>query len=137
MTSTGSRESLLLVQVATSSGLGVFWKLLFRWKGSIYKLVWQNLLLYMALYYALSVLYRFLLDQPGRVSTQNLFSCQVSIVHAISKDICMKSCCSLNKYGIVQKLQSTFNHINSINIEFCSVWSVSLYVDWIGHIKKT
>ena len=27
------------LQVATCKGLGVFWKLLFRWKGSIYKLV--------------------------------------------------------------------------------------------------
>ena len=54
--------------MATCKGLGVFWKLLFRWKGSIYKLVWQNLLLYMALYYALSFTYRLLLDEKGRVS---------------------------------------------------------------------
>ena len=46
----------------------MFWKLLFRWKGSIYKLVWQNLLLYMVLYYALSFTYRLLLDEKGRVS---------------------------------------------------------------------
>ena len=30
---------LLKLKVATCKGLGVFWKLLFRWKGSIYKLV--------------------------------------------------------------------------------------------------
>jgi len=53
-------------EVATSDGLGVFWKLLFRWKGSIYKLVWQNLLLYFVLFYALSLTYRFGLDAPGR-----------------------------------------------------------------------
>ena len=54
-------------QVATSSGLGVFWKLLFLWRGSIYKLVWTNLALYIFLYYSLSLTYRFLLDEGGRV----------------------------------------------------------------------
>ena len=54
-------------QVATSSGLGVFWKLLFLWRGSIYKLVWTNLALYIFLYYSLSLTYRFLLDENGRV----------------------------------------------------------------------
>ena len=60
--------SLFSFQVATSSGLGVFWKLLLKWKGSIYKLVWQNLLLYLVLYYALSLTYRFGLNDPGKVS---------------------------------------------------------------------
>ena len=70
-------------QVATSSGLGVFWKLLFVWKGknmeicdltfhefikgSIYKLLWSNITVYLALYFALSLTYRFGLDEYGRV----------------------------------------------------------------------
>ena len=69
-------------QVATSTGLGVFWKLLFVWKGknmkkklliilvltgSIYKLLWANITVYLVLYFALSFTYRFLLDGPGRV----------------------------------------------------------------------
>ena len=32
-----------------------------------FKLVWQNLLLYMALYFSLSILYRFGLNEPGKV----------------------------------------------------------------------
>ena len=59
-------------QVATSSGLGVFWKLLIKWKGSIYKLVWQNLLLYLLLYYILSLTYRFGLNDTGKVSSHQL-----------------------------------------------------------------
>jgi len=59
-------------QVATSSGLGVFWKLLFKWKGSIYKLVWQNLLLYLVLYYALSLIYRFGLDVSGKEKFEHI-----------------------------------------------------------------
>ena len=53
--------------MATSSGLGVFWKLLFKWRGSVYKLVWQNLTVYILLYYSLSFTYRFTLNQDGRV----------------------------------------------------------------------
>ena len=56
--------------MATASGLGVFWKLLLLWRGSIYKLVWTNLALYIVLYYSLSLTYRFLLDPGGRVSRQ-------------------------------------------------------------------
>ena len=59
------------LQVATASGLGVFWKLLLLWRGSIYKLVWTNLALYIVLYYSLSLTYRFLLDPGGRVRADN------------------------------------------------------------------
>ena len=52
-------------------GLGVFWKLLFRWKGSIYKLVWQNLAVYLVLYGSLSLTYRLLLEGEARVSTSH------------------------------------------------------------------
>jgi len=45
---------------------GVFWKLLFRWKGSIYKVIWPDLLLYLFLYYILSFVYRFALDETQR-----------------------------------------------------------------------
>ena len=61
-------------QVATSSGLGVFWKLLFKWRGSVYKLVWQNLTLYILLYYSLSFSYRFGLNQDGRVMLGTQYS---------------------------------------------------------------
>jgi hypothetical protein len=59
----------------------VFWKLLFRWKGSIYKLVWQNLVVYLVLYSTLSLTYRLLLEGEARVSNFNhsfsqLFSSQ-------------------------------------------------------------
>ena len=36
--------------VFTSKGFGTFLKLLFNWKASIYKLVWRELMVYMALY---------------------------------------------------------------------------------------
>lgn len=33
-----------------------------RWKGSIYKLVWPDLIAFLSIYYALSILYRYVLD---------------------------------------------------------------------------
>ncbi|XP_063871767.1 LOW QUALITY PROTEIN: bestrophin-3-like [Scylla paramamosain] len=52
--------------VATCSGFGCFWKLLFRWKGSIYKLVWPELLAYSCLYYACNLAYRFALSEEQK-----------------------------------------------------------------------
>ncbi|CAH0559983.1 unnamed protein product [Brassicogethes aeneus] len=52
-------------QVATCKRLGCFLKLLRRWKGSIYKLVWMDLLIYLALYYSLNITYRFVLPDYG------------------------------------------------------------------------
>ncbi|XP_029342076.1 bestrophin-1-like [Acyrthosiphon pisum] len=55
-------------QVATCRGLGCFWKLLFRfsWKGSIYKLLWPNLILFTICYFSLSLTYRIILTQSQR-----------------------------------------------------------------------
>ncbi|XP_023339172.1 bestrophin-4 [Eurytemora carolleeae] len=59
-------------EVATSRGFGVFWKLLFRWKGSIYKLVWPNLFLFIVLYFFLSFLYNYVLDLENQVVFEDL-----------------------------------------------------------------
>ncbi|XP_007235245.3 bestrophin-2 isoform X1 [Astyanax mexicanus] len=46
--------------------LGTFSHLLLRWKGSIYKLLYRELLIFTVLYCTISVLYRFLLDNEQR-----------------------------------------------------------------------
>ncbi|KAJ8249151.1 hypothetical protein GJAV_G00231730 [Gymnothorax javanicus] len=48
------------------AGLGSFFHLLLRWRGSIYKLLYRELLIFTVLYSALSVIYRFLLSDPQR-----------------------------------------------------------------------
>ncbi|XP_063908747.1 bestrophin-4-like [Zophobas morio] len=53
-------------EVATCRGLGCFLKLLKRWKGSIYKLVWIDLLVFLLIYYSLNFTYRFALDDTGK-----------------------------------------------------------------------
>lgn len=40
-----------------------FIKLLFRWRGSIWKAIWKSLLLYLALYYTVNFIYRFALSE--------------------------------------------------------------------------
>ncbi|ESO01265.1 hypothetical protein HELRODRAFT_192276 [Helobdella robusta] len=52
-------------QVATSS-FSCFLKLLFRWKGSIYKLLWKEFAVFASLFYSLSFLYRFILSGESK-----------------------------------------------------------------------
>ncbi|MFT7806967.1 bestrophin-2-like [Arapaima gigas] len=44
------------------AGLGTFSHLLLRWRGSIYKLLYRELLIFTGLYFSLSIIYRFLLN---------------------------------------------------------------------------
>ena len=48
-----------------TSKQGTFIKLLVRWRGSIYKLVYKDLVIYVLAYYFLSGLYRFMLPDSG------------------------------------------------------------------------
>ncbi|XP_064628250.1 bestrophin-2-like isoform X2 [Lineus longissimus] len=50
-----------------SSSWGCFLKLLFRWKGSIYKLLWKELIVFLGLYYLLNLIYRFALTADQKV----------------------------------------------------------------------
>ncbi|XP_030559921.1 bestrophin-2 isoform X2 [Drosophila novamexicana] len=53
-------------EVATCRGFGCFLKLLLRWRGSIYKLVWLDLLAFLTLYYLLNLVYRFALNESQK-----------------------------------------------------------------------
>lgn len=50
-------------KLASRGGFGSFWKLLSKWRGSVYKMVWQDMLAYVILYYSLSLIYRFALPE--------------------------------------------------------------------------
>ncbi|KAK0394651.1 hypothetical protein QR680_000857 [Steinernema hermaphroditum] len=45
-----------------------FLKLLWRWKGSLWKAIWKNLLLFLLLYYIINVIYRFVLTREQQES---------------------------------------------------------------------
>ncbi|MPC50598.1 Bestrophin-3 [Portunus trituberculatus] len=52
----------------------IFGRLLFRWRGSVYKLLWRDLLVYAVLYTLLSCFYRFYLkDNQKREKCLNLY----------------------------------------------------------------
>ncbi|XP_050362804.1 bestrophin-4 isoform X1 [Nymphalis io] len=53
-------------EVATCRGFGTFLKVLYRWRGSIYKLVWLDLLVFLLSYYTLNLIYRLLLDETSK-----------------------------------------------------------------------
>jgi len=54
-------------RAASSFGFGNFWKLLFRWHGSVYKLVWPELIIYSILYATMSIVYRLALGDEQRI----------------------------------------------------------------------
>ncbi|XP_060530676.1 bestrophin-4-like [Cylas formicarius] len=53
-------------EVTASTGIGCFLKLLARWKGSIYKIVWADLIIFLGLYYVLNLTYLYALDGSSR-----------------------------------------------------------------------
>ncbi|XP_073835883.1 bestrophin-4-like isoform X2 [Musca autumnalis] len=59
-------------EVATCKKFGCFVKLLARWRGSIYKLVWMDLLLFLLLYYAINLIYIFLLDTDSQKTFESV-----------------------------------------------------------------
>ncbi|XP_044732473.1 bestrophin-2 [Chrysoperla carnea] len=49
-------------EVPNGSSFGCFWKILWKWRGSVYKLVWRELLAYLFLYYSINLIYRHALN---------------------------------------------------------------------------
>ncbi|XP_034839266.1 bestrophin-4 isoform X2 [Maniola hyperantus] len=50
-------------EVPNGSSFGCFWRILLKWRGSVYKLVWRELLAYLTLYYTINLVYRFALTE--------------------------------------------------------------------------
>ncbi|XP_063837264.1 bestrophin-4 [Ostrinia nubilalis] len=50
-------------EVPNGSSFGCFWRILLKWRGSVYKLVWRELLAYLTLYYTINLIYRFGLSE--------------------------------------------------------------------------
>lgn len=53
----------------TTGRTGLFLKLLRRWRGSIYKLIWRDLAIYITIYFFLSGVYRLILTPDRECST--------------------------------------------------------------------
>ena len=59
--------------VANASRFGCFTKILRRWKGSVYKLIYKELLAYIFCYFVLNIFYRTVLCQEGYGSYRRWF----------------------------------------------------------------
>uniref|UniRef100_A0A2M3YZW2 Putative bestrophin best vitelliform macular dystrophy-associated protein n=1 Tax=Anopheles braziliensis TaxID=58242 RepID=A0A2M3YZW2_9DIPT len=53
-------------EVPNGSNFGVFWRILWKWRGSVYKAVWRELLAYLLVYYTLNFTYRYGLTEDGK-----------------------------------------------------------------------
>ncbi|XP_055604391.1 bestrophin-1-like [Uranotaenia lowii] len=53
-------------EVPNGSNFGCFWRILWKWRGSVYKAVWRELVAYLGVYFTLNLTYRFYLDDEGR-----------------------------------------------------------------------
>ena len=49
-------------KILTANRLGSFTRLLFYWKGSVYKLIWLEVIIYLFVYFFISMIYRFALE---------------------------------------------------------------------------
>ncbi|XP_011315205.1 bestrophin-3 [Fopius arisanus] len=55
-------------EVPNGSSFGCFWRILIKWRGSVYKLIWRELLAYLFVYYMINLTYRYALnDQQQRI----------------------------------------------------------------------
>ncbi|XP_065074065.1 bestrophin-2 [Ochlerotatus camptorhynchus] len=53
-------------EVPNGSNFGCFWRILWKWRGSVYKAIWRELLAYLCVYYTLNLTYRYGLNEEGR-----------------------------------------------------------------------
>lgn len=49
-----------------AGGFGGCMSILLRWKGSIYKTIWKDLLVYYGLYYLITIIHNYVLDEDGK-----------------------------------------------------------------------
>ncbi|XP_076649260.1 bestrophin family protein [Halictus rubicundus] len=54
-------------EVPNGSSFGCFWRILIKWRGSVYKLIWRELLAYLFVYYLINFTYRYGLNEHQRV----------------------------------------------------------------------
>lgn len=59
-------------KVANSFGFGNFWKLLFKWRGSVYKLVWPEMIAYIVIYSIISIVYRIALNAESQITFEKV-----------------------------------------------------------------
>ena len=73
--------------VANASNFGIFVKILYKWKGSVYKLVYKELLAYILCYFVINITYRTVIVENSESCDENLPSCRRFIRSKIFRNI--------------------------------------------------
>ncbi|PKU33473.1 hypothetical protein llap_16223 [Limosa lapponica baueri] len=69
---TGSVMTVTYTNRVADARLGTFSQLLLQWKGSIYKLLYSEFLIFISLYFSISLVYRLILSESQRLMFEKL-----------------------------------------------------------------
>ncbi|BHF82554.1 hypothetical protein SprV_0802569200 [Sparganum proliferum] len=97
--------------ISDGSGFFILLKLLARWKGSLYKLVWLDLIVYLTLYYLINVLYRFALNSEQKET----FNIIVTYCEDISTQLPVSFVLGFFVSGVIGRWFQTFMYIPWLN----------------------
>ena len=120
-------------QVATAKGLTLI-KLFFRWKGSVIRLLWKDLLVYLAAYFMLHFIYAYVFNDALQLYFENIVNYAkkyediktLSFVLGFFVQIVMTSkCCLLSKKFL--NWQLFIFQIKDGGINFCAFHGLILY----------
>ncbi|KAM7533088.1 hypothetical protein Aperf_G00000124472 [Anoplocephala perfoliata] len=100
-----------LDDVADGSGTFIFLKLLARWKGSLYKLVWLDLLVYLLLHYLIQLIYWLALD----TSQRTLFNEVVDYCDKIRGQVPISFLLGFFVSGVIGRWFDTYMYIPWLN----------------------
>ncbi|XP_023341648.1 bestrophin-4 isoform X3 [Eurytemora carolleeae] len=100
--------------VANASRFGIFIKILLRWRGSVYKLVFKELIAYSAMYMVVNIMYRLIL-----------------VANSDDCDEALPSCIRWKKYRVVFETLRLYvnNNIRTIPLTFVLGFYVSLVLN--------
>ncbi|VDN09186.1 unnamed protein product [Dibothriocephalus latus] len=97
--------------ISDGSGFFIILKLLARWKGSLYKLVWVDLLAYLIIYYLINALYWFVLNSDQ----QDTFHVMVAYCEEIGTQIPVSFVLGFFVSGVIGRWFQTFVYIPWLN----------------------
>uniref|UniRef100_A0A0V0JBM2 Bestrophin homolog n=1 Tax=Schistocephalus solidus TaxID=70667 RepID=A0A0V0JBM2_SCHSO len=96
-----------LEDVSQGSGFFILLKLLARWKGSLYKLVWLDLTIYLIIYYLIHIIYRYALS----FEQKQTFNTMVVYCEDIAAQLPVSFVLGFFVSGIINRWFQTFMHI--------------------------
>lgn len=95
-------------EVATAKGLSLLKLLFLKWRGSVLKLLWKDLLVFMIIYYSLQLLYRLGLNEHQQEIFENIVGMLRSHISNISH--------ALTRFFVSNKFFSSIHG----NLLFCT-----------------